>query len=325
LAAFCGEAWEQAVIPHGMEKYINNVGGIILNNSTRPKQKFLMRWPHFIFVQCLLIVIVGGIVYIHKYRVSIIKSPPASLAQWYKPENKRQVWLHNMFKLRREMQAVRLYSDNNDTKHLEKWVAQLSEHYLKIGEMVPEWKKKLDTDAINNLQKSARSSRYQDLSHELDRINESCKSCHVDYRVITATIYRAPDFSSIEISPTIKYKAHMKELTHQINQIKIASEDGMKNIALSSLSDLKKGINVLGKTCSNCHKKDTRVYPGDTINKTIISLGKSLRTGTLKEQGKELGTLAVLACARCHGTHRLSYDTRKTFIDGPNWLELIKH
>ncbi|MEA2079516.1 MAG: hypothetical protein U9P00_06590, partial [Pseudomonadota bacterium] len=115
-----------------------------------------MRWPHFILLQCLLVVIVGGIVYLHKDRVTLIKNPPASLAQWYKPENERQVWLHNMFKLRREMQAIRLYSDNKDAKHLEKWVTLLSEHYTIIGEMVPEWKKKLDMEAITSLQESAR-------------------------------------------------------------------------------------------------------------------------------------------------------------------------
>jgi len=284
-----------------------------------------MRWPHFILLQCLLVVIVGGIFYIHKDRVILIKNPPASLAQWFKPENNRQAWLHNMFKLRREMQAVRFYSDNNDAKHLEKWVTLLSEHYLKIGEMVPEWKKKLDMEAITNLQKSARSNRYQDVSHALDDLSEGCKSCHDDYRIITATMYRAPDFSLIEISPSTSFKVHMNELSKQVNQVKIASEDGMKDIALSSLSGLKKGINVLGETCSNCHKKDTKVYPGDTINKTMTSLEESLRTGTLKDQGRELGTLAVLACARCHGTHRLAYDARKIFVDRKNWFELIKH
>ena len=284
-----------------------------------------MRWPHFILLQCLLVVIVGGIFYIHKDRVILIKNPPASLAQWFKPENNRQAWLHNMFKLRREMQAVRFYSDNDDAKHLEKWVTLLSEHYLKIGEMVPEWKKKLDMEAITNLQKSARSNRYQDVSHALDDLSEGCKSCHDDYRIITATMYRAPDFSLIEISPSTSFKVHMNELSKQVNQVKIASEDGMKDIALSSLSGLKKGINVLGETCSNCHKKDTKVYPGDTINKTMTSLEESLRTGTLKDQGRELGTLAVLACARCHGTHRLAYDARKIFVDRKNWFELIKH
>jgi len=284
-----------------------------------------MRWSHFILLQCLLVMIAGGIVYFHKDRVVLIKSPPASLAQWYKPENKRQVWLHNMFKLRREMQAVRFYADNNDAKHLEKWVTLLSEHYLKTGEMVPEWNKKLDLEAIAGLQESASSQRYQDVSRALDDLDESCKSCHADYRTVTAAMYRTPDFFLMEIGPSTSLKTHMEELTRQVNQVKIASEDGMKDVALSSLSDLVKGINTLGETCSNCHKKDTRVYPDETIKTTISSLEESLRTGTLKDQGRELGTLAVLACARCHGTHRLAYDAGKLFTDRQSWVELIKH
>jgi len=284
-----------------------------------------MRWPHFILLQCLLVVVAGYIVYIHKDRVTLVRTPPASLAQWYKPENERQVWLHTMFKLRREMQAVQFYAENKDAKHLDKWVALLSEHYLKIGDMVPEWKKNLDVDAIARLQESAVNNRYQDVSHALDKLNESCESCHKDYRAITAAMYRSPDFSLMEISPSTSLEMHMEALTRQVNQIKIASEDGMQDVALSSLSDLETGINALGKTCSNCHKKDTRVYPDEAINTTINSLGESLRTGTLKDQGRELGTLAVLACARCHGTHRIAYDTRQLFVDRQSWVELIKH
>lgn len=285
-----------------------------------------MRLTHFILFQCLLLLlIVGGIVYIHKDRLTVIRNPPASLAQWYKPENERQVWLHNMFNLRREMQAVRLYSDNKDAEHLGKWTALLSEHYLEIGEMVPEWKKKLNIEAISNLQESASSNHYQGVSLALDNLNESCESCHEDYRATTAIIYRAPDFSSMEISPSTSFEAHMEALARQVNQVKIASEDGMKDLALSSLSDLEKGINELGETCTSCHKKDTRVYPDETINKTISSLDESLRTGTMKDQGRELGTLAVLACARCHGTHRIAYDTRQLFVDRQSWVELIKH
>ncbi|MBE9536695.1 MAG: cytochrome c [Proteobacteria bacterium] len=284
-----------------------------------------MRWIYFILLQCLLIVIVAGTVCIHKDSVILVKKPPESLSQWYKPENKRQVWLHNMFKLRREMQAVRFYSDSKDAKHLGKWAGSLSDHYLKIAEMVPEWKELLDMEVISRLEKNAKAGRYQDVSHALDDLRESCESCHSDYRAITAAMYRAPDFTSLKINPSTSFKAHMKKLTQEVNQIKIASEDGMKDIALSSLSDLKKDINLLGETCVNCHKKGAKVYPSDTISKTISSLEQSLKTGTAKEQGRDLGTLAVLACARCHGTHRLAYDARKIFSDKPRWLELIKH
>ena len=285
-----------------------------------------MRWVYFILVQCLLIGIVGSIVFIHKDRVALIKTPPASLAQWYKPENKRQVWLHNMFKLRREMQAVRFYANNKEDGFLQKWAGQLSTHYLEIGEMVPEWKKKLDINLITELREHVKNSSYQDITHALDNLNKSCDSCHVDYRAITATMYRAANFSSIDTPDgSTSLKEHMKELTRQVNQIKIASEDGMREVALSSLSDLKKGMNTLGDTCSICHKKDEKEYPDDTINNTVTRLEASLVTGTLKDQGRELGTLAVTACARCHGTHRLAYDSRNLFVEKRGWRELIKH
>jgi cytochrome c553 len=117
----------------------------------------------------------------------------------------------------------------------------------------------------------------------------------------------------------------MKELTQQVNQIKIAAEDGMQEVALAALSDLKRGMNTLGETCSICHKKDEKEYPGDTINNTAARLEESLLTGTLKDQGRELGTLAVTACAQCHGTHRLAYDSRNLFVEKQGWRELMKH
>lgn len=58
---------------------------------------------------------------------------------------------------------------------------------------------------------------------------------------------------------------------------------------------------------------------------TITILEQDLATGTIKEQGKALGSLAVQACAICHGTHRIAYENRKILVDGTNWPELIKH
>lgn len=284
-----------------------------------------MRWSYFILLQLLLIAIFSGAVYVHKDKVILLSKPPQSLGQWYKPENKRQVWLHNMFKLRREMQAVRFYADRKDGKNLESWVNDLGKHYLEIGEMVPEWKGLLDLKALSRLQESAQARRYGDLSRAVDNLNKSCRSCHDDYRAVTATIYRAPDFSSLEINLSTSFVSHMKRLTHDVNQIKIASQGGMKDLALSSLSDLKEGIDMLGLSCGSCHEKGGPVYPDDTIVKTIGSLEESLKTGTAKEQGRHLGTLAVLACARCHGVHRLSYDAGKVLSRDQDWLELIRH
>jgi hypothetical protein len=293
------------------------------------KKASLVRWALFILLQCLIIAIVINVTYKHKDKVSMVKLPPTSLAQWYKPENKRQVWLHNMFKLRREMQAVQYYAgnhaDSSNEDLLNKWTSRLSEHYLKIGEMVPEWQDKLNTESMDVLQALVKNKQFKEVSGVLADLTESCDACHIDYRATTATLYRAPDFSKIEISPLVPLETYMDKLTRQVNQIKIASEDGMTDVALSSLSELKAGINVLGETCSNCHKHDPRTYPDETINSTLTQLEESLKTGTLKDQGRELGTLAVIACARCHGTHRISYDARKQLSDEPDWHQLMKH
>jgi len=284
-----------------------------------------MRWPHCLVILGLLLAVVSGLVYLHHDRVVLVKKPPASLAQWYKPHNKRQVWLHNMFKLRREVQAVRFYAEQQDAVRLGKWVAGLDKHYRKIGAMVPEWKHRLDRKALGRIRDGAAARQYAAVLTALDDLEQSCTSCHADYRVVTASLYRAPDFSALAISPTVSYRAHMQALIRHVNAIKIASEDGMPGRALAALAELQRGMRVLGRTCTRCHRKDTKAYPGKANDMLLAELAQSLRSGTVKEQGRALGTLAVQACATCHGTHRLVFDVRQTFSDRPDWAQLLMH
>ncbi|MDX2367036.1 MAG: multiheme c-type cytochrome [Colwellia sp.] len=284
-----------------------------------------MRWTYFIVLQCILVLVIAGVVYKHKDKAIIIKTPPTELAQWYKPENKRQVWLHNMFKLRREMQAVQFYAETQDKEHLSKWALDFNEHYLEIGEMIPRWNKKLDVSSLNRLQTTVDNQDYKAVLAVVNTLQKSCVSCHSDYQAITALTYRSPDFTTIEIEPLVSFNSHMQTLSKQVNQIKIASKDGMSDLAISSLADLKRDMHKLGQVCTDCHKKDKKPYPSEQMNKTLLSLENSLKTGTLKEQGMDLGTLAVQACARCHGTHRLAFGTKVLLSKEPNLTELLKH
>tara|TARA_R110001592_G_scaffold103298_1_gene291130 strand:+ start:9722 stop:10594 length:873 start_codon:yes stop_codon:yes gene_type:complete len=289
------------------------------------KSAFLNRKTIIILFHVLLFAFIANVIYTHTGKINAVKMPPKSLSQWYKPENKRQVWLHNMFKLRREMQAVEFYAAQQDSIRLSKWATRLSEHYLKIAEMVPEWQNELDTQTLATLQDTVKQNNFDQVPHELKKLSVSCDSCHKDYQASTAALYRAPDFKDIQINGSNSYTEHMETLSKQINQIKIASEDGMKSLALSSLSELEKGIHTLGKTCSNCHKDSSEVYVTEEISSTMRQLEQNLKTGTFKDQGKDLGTLAVLACARCHGTHRIAFNVRKQLSEEMNWKSLLKH
>lgn len=284
-----------------------------------------MRWRYFIILQVIILLVVAGLVYKHQDKAKLIKTPPIELAKWYKPENKRQVWLHNMFKLRREMQAVEFYAQQQDAEHLQIWAEKLNKHYFKIADMVPAWQKKL---AINTMAELKLASEQKDFTSVLvkhETLQKNCDSCHDDYQAITALTYRTPDFSNIQITPELSFVEHMDILTRQVNQIKISAQDGNKSLALSSLAGLNDEMATLGETCVGCHKKDRKPYPSEVMKKTLSSLKTSIESGTAKQQGRDLGTLAVLACARCHGTHRIAYGAKKHLVKDVSFSNLIKH
>lgn len=284
-----------------------------------------MRWRYFIILQVILLLVVAGLVYKHQDKAKLIKTPPIELAKWYKPENKRQVWLHNMFKLRREMQAVEFYAQQQDAEHLQIWAEKLNKHYFKIADMVPAWQKKLAINTMAELKLASEQKDFTSVLVQHETLQKSCDSCHDDYQAITALTYRTPDFSNIQITPELSFVEHMDILTRQVNQIKISAQDGNKSLALSSLADLNDEMATLGETCVGCHKKDRKPYPSEVMKKTLSSLKTSIESGTAKQQGRDLGTLAVLACARCHGTHRIAYGAKKHLVKDVSFSNLIKH
>ena len=248
----------------------------------------------------------------------VLSLPPASLSQWYKPANKRQVWLHNMFKLRRELQAVTEYADLRDRPRTEKWALRLVEHYRKIGEMVPEWEEELEPRWADHLEAAARKGDFAAVRKAARKLKRSCNSCHREYRALTAALYRAPNFGSAKVKSreTGKeqaYRETMQGLSVLVNRIKIAVEDERGQVALHALSSLRERLGDLGESCSQCHEQSQakeRILGADNT-KLLIVLGDRIRAQEKKAAGRELGTAAVVICARCHGVHRTLYNLKE--------------
>ncbi|MEN8213466.1 MAG: cytochrome c [Pseudomonadota bacterium] len=241
-----------------------------------------------------------------------LEKPPASLKQWYKPDNKRNVWHHNMFKLRREIQAVNEYMTAGDQPHTEKWALRLVEHYRKIAEMVPEWKDELELEWAQKLETAAREGDFEVLGRALKKLQTSCKGCHGDYRAQVAAIYRAPDFSNITVTlngEETSYLDFMKILMRDVNRIKIAAEDGDPSRAQTALKEVRAGVATLRSSCDSCHKEPEAkaYYLGKKTDELLDQLEADIDTG---ESGHTLGILAVQACAHCHGSHRIVYDLK---------------
>lgn len=246
-----------------------------------------------------------------------LDTPPASLEKWYKPANKRQVWLHTMFRLRREMQAIKEHAKRNDKPAMKKWIARLEKDYNKIADMVPEWEKEVKPRLLSELEMFAKKGDVARVNKTLKMISRTCKDCHKNYQPLVTAMYRSPSYDDIKIKSlngtSHSFEDNMDELSSSVNRILIALDDGHKEIALQARKDLKKQLHNLGESCASCHKKDA--YPrerilGKTTMQKLDSLETTIGKWQVKESQKLMGKLAVTVCARCHNTHRIVSDLR---------------
>lgn len=250
-----------------------------------------------------------------------LKFPPASLEQWYKPANKRQVWLHTMFRLRREMQAIAEYANTNDKAGMEKWIKRLDKDYNKIAEMVPEWEQEIKPRLLDDLAMFADKGDSYRLGKTLKMIERTCDDCHTYYQPLVTAIYRSPHYENIRVSDSNgaeqSFEDSMEELSDSVNQILIALDDGDNPVALQARKNLVEQLQNLGTSCSSCHNKDE--YPRERIlgketQQRLETLSLNISEGRVKDSQKLMGEIAVTVCARCHNTHRIVNDLRNALL-----------
>ncbi len=254
--------------------------------------------------------------------VAQIELPPPSIAQWYKPANKRHVWLHTMFKLREQMAAVELYAARGDAERLEKWADSLRATYASIPEMVPEWKSEVDLDAARSLAIAAGVGDLAAVKSNKTRLRRSCNACHGRWSAATTALYRSPDYSQVMLTDSrrgdeVSYREAMKRMTRALVELKIARTDGDFDLARAAGLELKARLHDLGESCAGCHRDDA---PRERIlGAEAFANLEALRTSMLgehdpKQSGRYLGTLGFAVCGRCHAVHRTLGDLRNELL-----------
>ncbi|MEA1889723.1 MAG: hypothetical protein U9N50_08095 [Pseudomonadota bacterium] len=251
-----------------------------------------------------------------------LDTPPASLEEWYKPANKRQVWLHTMFRLRREMQAIGEYARQDDSEAMEKWIKRLDKDYNKIADMVPEWEKEIKPRLLSELEMFAEKGDLYRLDETLDMIQRTCDDCHDNYQPLVTALYRSPTtYDDINVKSLDgnkqSFEDNMTALSKSVNRILIALDDGHKPTAIKASQDLAGQLQNLGESCNSCHKDDE--YPrerilGKTTQQHFETLQTNISEGHVKDSQKLMGEIAVTVCARCHNTHRIVYDLRNALV-----------
>jgi len=249
-----------------------------------------------------------------------LKKPPEILAKWYKPANKRQVWLHTMFRLRREILAMNDYSQKEQQAELEKWSEKFIKDYQSIAEMVPQWQEFLYLDKLESLESAVKKQEYSSISPILKKISKSCMHCHDDYQTVATLMFRSPNFNDRIISEgfsgeKIAYDDIMLQLSESVNRINIAIKDSYFSAAHHLIEPLEEQLEHLSTSCGDCHQDDE--VPVERImnasRSLLPELAEQLELKDQKQSGRKLGEFAVKVCARCHSIHRLSSDLQFIF------------
>lgn len=244
-----------------------------------------------------------------------LQLPPESIAAWYKPQNRRQVWLHTMFGLRRAMQAIQTYVALEDGERLDKWGGIFLKKYRSIPQMVPEWSDEVEPKWADKLERAIAQRAWAQTGRVLGKLGMTCRSCHQDYRAVTAALYRAPRFGEVTVEDSetleeLSFHDAMDGVTRMMNGFKIAVEDGRQQAAESYLQKFTQRVNDLGSSCSHCHREDEvpveRIL-GKKTTELLDQLSVMLQ-GDQSKIGRKLGEVGVVVCARCHGVHRTVSD-----------------
>ncbi|MCW8917500.1 MAG: cytochrome c [Gammaproteobacteria bacterium] len=240
----------------------------------------------------------------------VVKLPPASLAQWYKPQNKRQVWLHTMFSLRRSMQALEEYVERGEPQRLAKWADDFATAYERLGEMVPEWRDELELEWSGRMRQAAVQGDMEGVRHALGKVRTSCRSCHNEYRTVTSILYRGPDFGAITIAnganEGLSHKELMAAMSRAVNQVKIFHEDQQPQRASEAGKELQRLLTLAADSCAQCHQEsESRARIFSAASDRYQS---DLLDGIAAQDGKQvdgnLGKIGAFICARCHTIHR---------------------
>lgn len=249
-----------------------------------------------------------------------LKKPPEILAKWYKPENKRQVWLHTMFRLRREILAMNDYAQHEQQADLQRWSEKFIKDYQSIADMVPQWQKYLYPEKLKTLENAVKKGNYSEIAPILKKISKSCMHCHDDYQTVTTLLFRTPDFNERTISDSfsgenINYDDMMQQLSDSVNRINIAIKDGYFTQAKQKIAPLQQQLEHLSSGCGDCHKDDdipvVRIM--SAAHTLLPELEAMLDAKEQKQAGGKLGEFAVKVCAKCHSIHRLASDMKFLF------------
>lgn len=273
-----------------------------------------------IIISCFLLVFCISILTLaHSQEKQVnFSKPPESIKNWYQPDNKHQIWLHTMFNLRRQMQAIAEYVAYEDASHLNQWVSRFAKTYQSIGKMVPQWQDELEMEWLNKMIVAAKVGDYKTVLRAQRKIRQSCGGCHKEYKIAVAALYRTPNFDTIKVEDSntleeLDISKSMNGMSNMMNRMLIALTDGYFERAQNAWEIFQHRLEDITTICHRCHKTDRQknYIMGEHMMTSFDKLSSAIAQKQAKQAKNQIAKIAVNVCAKCHAIHRTLDDIRR--------------
>ena len=249
-----------------------------------------------------------------------LKEPPEELSKYYPPESENYEFLVNMYQLSTAFTGIMVNVQNGKWSKAKEWAKRTKEYYVKIGELVPSWKKVLRIKAVDGLIQAVEAKSVSDVRKYANMIGRTCVQCHKNYQLSTKIKYHYPSYEGISIEDPIEgveygVEDYMKKMTNDMKLIKIFITQQDKEKASEASERFIKRFEGLQQMCSDCHtnKISEEVYFSDEIKENLQTLRDAVENNRINETFSALNQIGWNNCTKCHNVHQVPAMLKEKF------------
>lgn len=217
-------------------------------------------------------------------------------------------YLGQMFTIVTSMEGIivnTLQGDNiNATNSFDAFAFQ----YKATSDLIPEWKRYFDINAVNRLGKAVKSGDQKEIFANLEKVGKACDNCHIQVKPLVWAKYYWPNFDNIKInttnpndSPLPWKEAKQKYIATSFDGITVSLQKGDTAGALKSYDQFRAMFINLKDGCNGCHNTPRTYYVSDDILSLVDSIPENINDPPTL--GSIMGQIGD-GCMKCHIIHQ---------------------
>ncbi|NPA53121.1 MAG: hypothetical protein GXO21_00460 [Aquificae bacterium] len=249
-----------------------------------------------------------------------LKEPPEELSKYYPPESENYEFLVNMYQLSTAFTGVMVNAQEGKWSQAKEWAKRTKEYYVKIGKLVPSWKKVLRIKSADNLIEATEAKKLSDVKKYANIIGKTCVQCHKNYQLPTKIKYHYPSYDGVAIEDPVEeveysVKDYMKKMTNDMKLIKVYITQQDKEKASEAGERFIKRFEGLQQMCSDCHTNNLseEVYFNDEIKDNLETLKDAIENNRVNETFSALNQIGWNNCTKCHNVHQVPAMLKEKF------------